>query len=72
MIEEVSNDDSPIPTPFFSFVPFTEFHKHMDYFALVGENWNINLLIKKMNCNINSHTSYSLILTNNDMTFIYF
>ena len=59
LIEEISNDDSSLPAPSFSFVPFTKFRKHMDYSALVGKNWNINLinLSKKINCKINSHTS---------------
>jgi len=54
LIEEISNDDSSLPTPSFSFVSFTEFHKHMDYSTLVGENWNINLiyLSKKINCRL--------------------
>ena len=38
LIEEISNDDSSLLAPSFSFVPFTEFHKHMDYSALVGKN----------------------------------
>ncbi|KAK9990451.1 hypothetical protein SO802_025436 [Lithocarpus litseifolius] len=35
LIEEISNDDSSLPAPSFSFVPFAEFHKHMDYSRLV-------------------------------------
>ena len=44
LIEEISNDDSSLPTPSFNFVPFVEFYKHMDYSVLVGKNWNINLI----------------------------
>ena len=44
LIEEISNDDSSLPAPSFSFVPFVELHKHMDYSALVSKNWNINLI----------------------------
>ncbi|KAL0017277.1 hypothetical protein SO802_004346 [Lithocarpus litseifolius] len=36
LIEEISNDDSSLPEPSFSFVPFAEFHKHMDYSRLVN------------------------------------
>ena len=44
LIEEISNDDSSLSAPSFSFVPFVEFYKHMDYSVLVGKNWNINLI----------------------------
>ena len=44
LIEEISNDDSSLPAPSFSSVPFVKLHKHMDYSALVGKNWNINLI----------------------------
>ena len=44
LIEEISNDDSSLPAPSFSSIPFVKLHKHMDYSALVGKNWNINLI----------------------------